>query len=77
LHDEQFVRTCFMTLLRRPADPEGLSNYLVRFERHLQVQIVAALVSSPEGGKIEQTLPGLRHWSKPNGARGRTFFSAC
>jgi hypothetical protein len=60
LHDEQFVRTCFMTLLRRPADPEGLSNYLRQVRAGIsKSQIVAELVSSPEGRKIEHTLPGL------------------
>ena len=60
LRDEQFVRTCFMTLLRRPADPTGIGNYLRQVRAGVsKSKIVAELVSSPEGRKIEHTLPGL------------------
>jgi len=60
LHDEQFVRTCFRTLLHRPADPEGLSNYLGQVRAGIpKSEIVADLVLSPEGRKVEPTLHGL------------------
>ena len=49
-----------MTLLHRPADPEGLSNYLCQVRAGIsKSQIVTDLVSSPEGRKVEHTLPGL------------------
>ncbi len=60
LYDEEFVRSCFMSLLRRPADLDGLGNYLRQVRSGVsRSQIIAELASSSEGRKIERPLRGL------------------
>lgn len=49
LHDELFVEASFIMLLRRPADPVGLSYYLKRLrEGYCRASILHQLVHSPE-----------------------------
>jgi hypothetical protein len=61
MHGAAFVNSSYMTLFRRPADPEGLRRYgeLLRsgFSRSF---VLDALASSPEAGEKSANLAGLK-----------------
>ena len=61
LHDESFVRSAYLTLLGRQADPTGFAYYLARLRHGVaKGRIVAEIARSPEGRKRIVQLPGLR-----------------
>lgn len=60
LHDQQFVRGAYKTLLGRSPDPEGFQYYLDRVRTGFsKTQIVAQLCLSHEGKTYASKLPGL------------------
>jgi lipopolysaccharide biosynthesis protein len=59
--DAQFVACAYITLLGRPADPEGFWNYWLRLRCDGdKLAIIHALCSSDEGRIKQPCLPGLR-----------------
>jgi FkbM family methyltransferase len=74
LYDEDFVRSAYLTLLRRPADPAGLSNYVGLIRRGVsREQILTALAASPEGRGANVPLPGLAELVERQKPRPRSF----
>lgn len=60
LHDQQFVRGAYKTLLGRSPDPEGFEYYLDRVRTGFsKIQIVTQLCLSNEGKAYSSDLPGL------------------
>lgn len=58
--DEPFLRTAYLSLLRREADPSGLENYLRQLAGGCsRAQVVFELATSPEGHQADASLPGL------------------
>ena len=65
LHDEAFVRCAYQTIMRRPADTDGLTNYLRQLRRGVSKRhIVAAFAMSDEGRGAAVDIPGLRELIK-------------
>lgn len=61
LHDEDFVRCAYLTLLGRSPDPSGLTHYVGLLRNGVaKGRIVAGIARSPEGKGKAATLPGLR-----------------
>lgn len=62
LHDEEFVRCAYVTVLGRQADQGGFANYLDQIRRGADKEkILLALATSPEGRKVDTLrLPGLK-----------------
>ena len=59
--DRQFVEFAYMTLLKRPADPEGLNYYLGRLRAGVpKIQILGQIIDSHEARTRGIELPGLR-----------------
>jgi hypothetical protein len=60
LHDAEFVASAYLTLLRRPADADGLRHYTLRLRAgHLKLDVLDLLMRSREGRHKAATLPGL------------------
>ena len=61
LHDEEFVRCAYLTLLGRSPDPSGLTHYLGLVRNGVaKGRIVAGIARSPEGREKATNLPRLR-----------------
>lgn len=61
LNDVQFVATAYLTLLRRPADSDGLVHYTSRLRAgHAKLDVLDLLARSREGRHKGVVLPGLR-----------------
>ncbi len=59
--DRQFVEFSYMTLLKRPVDPEGLNYYLGRLRAGVpKIQILGQIIDSREAQTKNIELPGLR-----------------
>jgi FkbM family methyltransferase len=59
--DEKFVHRAYLSILKRLADPGGLSNYVRQIRAGVsKEQIIAELASSDEGLKAAPKLPGLQ-----------------
>jgi len=59
--DAEFVACAYLTLLRRPADPEGFLHYLLQLRSDGdKFAVVHALCTSEEGRLRRPNLPGLR-----------------
>jgi hypothetical protein len=59
LDDEAFVRQAYQRLLDRPADPDGLQNYVSQLRSGMpKAQIVAELEGSPEGRMVARRQSG-------------------
>lgn len=60
LDDAHFVGAAYLTLLRRPADEDGLSHYLHKLRSgSTKIEVLAGLTSSREGRASGAVLPGL------------------
>ena len=61
LHDDEFVRCAYLTVLRRPADTGGFANYLAELRQGTaKEKILVELADSPEGRSLGDALPGLK-----------------
>lgn len=60
LNGPEFVGAAYLTLLKRPVDPNGLGHYLKRLAAgSAYIEVVADLMSSDEGRACRVNLPGL------------------
>ena len=61
-HDVQFVEVCYLCLLKRSADTEGLETSLraLRSEGYSRIQLLGRLRYSEEGSRIGVEVRGLR-----------------
>ncbi len=60
LEDGEFIRKAYLTLLGRPADPQGLGFYKKRLEQGaLRLQILREISCAPEARIQGRTVPGL------------------
>jgi GT2 family glycosyltransferase len=60
LDGKDFIEHAYATLLRRPADPEGVASYLNHLAKGLhKLEILAALAQSAEGRERGVALPGM------------------
>lgn len=58
---QQFVECAYLTLLKRPADPEGLNYYLSRLLAGVpKIRILGQFIASPEAKTEGVSIPGLR-----------------
>lgn len=56
----QFIETAYLQLLRRPADALGIQHYLEKLKQgYGQMFVLAALRTSPEGGKAHARVAGF------------------
>lgn len=61
LNDAEFVATAYLSLLRRPADSDGLVHYTRQLRAgHSKLAVLALLVRSREGRYKDAQLPGLQ-----------------
>jgi glycosyltransferase involved in cell wall biosynthesis len=59
LDDQDFIGSCYVTLLGREPDVGGLTNYLSELQEKSKLDIVRIFVTSDEGQKRNIALPGL------------------
>ena len=60
LHDEAFVASAYMTLLKRPADPIGLASHVALLREGVdKAVLIVELARSKEGLEAAVDLPGL------------------
>lgn len=60
LHDEAFVANAYLALLRRPADPSGLSSHVALLRQGVDKGLlIVELARSKEGLEAAVELPGL------------------
>lgn len=79
LHDTRFVQVAYETILRRPADPNGLRHYVRQLREGLpKERIVSMIALSEEGRRVAASVPGLnevvqRGKAHPPSRLGRLF----
>jgi hypothetical protein len=76
LHDEDFVRSAYLTILGRSADPEGLDHYLTQVRAGTnRAAIIADLAESTEGKRNGTQLIGLENVIAKYGSGARSIWA--
>jgi hypothetical protein len=76
-NDYDFVHCAYLSLLGRPADPEGLANYVAHVRAGAdRLALIHALATSPEGSLLDPArLPGLTEALRDFGRERTSFIS--
>ncbi len=79
LHDEEFVRCAYLSILGRPADPGGFAEYLRQIRLGMDKRMLLVVIAtSAEGRAIhaDERLPGLPELIiQVDSEKNRSFFS--